>query len=316
LKFGVGLPTEITSLSSAVDYACVAEELGFDSVVTADHVSMKYEALTVLTAVAVKTSRIRIGTLVLDGNRRDPAVLAQATATLDRISKGRLILGVGKGVFNEASYGFNLEKPVARMLDILKALKELWRGGEVSYSCEFFSYDKLRIRSNPLQKPHPPIWLAAFRRRMRRIAAEFGDGFVTQNMPPKLFKDYLEEAGENALRVGRDPGKLEAVYGMMPVAVASDRRTARKMVEPSARAFLLRHARRLSEELGYGKPWSTISEVPEEVIDECFVFGTSEECADKVEEYVKAGATYIIFQSVLPQGVGSLKSLAGEIFRR
>lgn len=316
MRFGVGLPMDVERVDAALEYACAAEELGFDSVMTADHVSIGYEALTMLTVIAMKTRRLRLGTLVLDGNRRDPAILAHTTATLDRVSGGRLILGVGKGVFNEASYGYPLERPVSRMLETIKVLKKLWTEEEVSHSSEFFNYERFRLASKPLQKPRPPIWVAAFGERMYRIAARAGDGFVTQNMPPRLFKECVERVKAEASKAGRDPEKVEAVYGLMPIAVARDRRTARKMIEASAKSFLLRHTRRLSEELGYETPWSTPEAVPEEVVDECYVFGTPEECAERVDEYIKAGATYIVFQSVLPHGIDSLKSLAGEVFRR
>ena len=316
MRFGIGLPMNAGSLESMIEYACVAEALGFDSVVTADHVSITYEALTLLAALAMKTQSIRVGTLVLDGNRRDPAILAHTTATLDRVSGGRLILGVGKGVFNEASYGVAVEKPVSRMLEVIKVLKKLWTQDAVNHAGEFFTYNNLRLASKPLQKPHPPLWVAAFGRRMQRIAAEVGDGFITQNMPPRLFKKCLGRVQAAAVRAGRDPEKVEAVYGMMPVAVAKDRWAARKLVEASAKSFLLRHGRRISEDLGYEKPWSTLKEIPDAVVDECYVFGAPKECVKRVDKYIKAGATYIIFQSVLPHGVDSLKALAEELFRK
>jgi alkanesulfonate monooxygenase SsuD/methylene tetrahydromethanopterin reductase-like flavin-dependent oxidoreductase (luciferase family) len=109
---------------------------------------------------------------------------------------------------------------------------------------------------------------------------------------------------------------VEAVYGMMPLAIARDRWTARKMIDASAKSFLLRHARRLSEELGYEIPWTTPEAVPEEVVDECYVFGTPGECSERIDEYIRAGASYIVFQSVLPHGIDSLRSLAGAVFRR
>lgn len=314
VKFGVGLPMDV-EIPDLIKYACAAEELGFNSVFTADHIFINYEALTILTAIAMKTKRIRVGTLVLDGNRRAPPILAHVTATLDRVSGGRLILGVGKGVFNEASYGFNLEKPVSRMREIIKLLKKLWREEEVSYSSEFFNYRGFRLASKPVQNPHPPVWVAAFGRRMLRIAAEVGDGFVTQNMPPILFKKYLKKVKDAASRMGRDPGKLEAVYGMMPIAVAGDRRSARKIIEEPAKSFLFRHARRLSEELGYEKPWTMIKDIPEEAVDECFVYGTPQEIAERAKDYIRAGATYVIFQSVIPNGIEHLRSLAEEVLK-
>ena len=315
VRFGVGLPMQGESLEAVIEYARVAEALGFDAVMAADHVSIPYEALTLLTAVAMKTQRIRVGTLVLDGNRRDPASLAHTTATLDRVSGGRLIVGVGKGVFNEASYGVALAKPVSRMLEVLQVLKKLWTRDTVNHVGEFFTYNTLRLASKPLQTPHPPLWVAAFGRRMQRIAAEVGDGFITQNMPPHLFTKCLNRVRADATRAGKDPEKVEAVYGMMPLAVAKDRWTARKLVEGSAKPFLLRHGRRLARALGYEKPWTTLKEIPDAVVDECYVFGTAEACVQRVDEYVKAGATYVVFQAVLPHGVDALKALAKALFQ-
>ncbi len=313
MRFGVGLPLGGMGLSEAIEYACAAEALGFDAVMTADHTFIEYEAFTMLTAIAMRTHQIRLGTLVLDGNRRDPAMLAHTTATLDRVSGGRLILGLGKGVFNEASYGFSLTKPVSRMQEVIVALKQLWTEDEVNHTGDFFTYPGLRLASKPLQSPAPPLWVAAFGRRMLRIAATLGDGFVTQNMPPRLFAQYVRQVREDAAKAGRDPQRLEAVYGMMPLAVAEDRRTARQLIEASATSFLQRHARRLSEALGYETPWTPRGAVPAAAVDECFVFGTPEECAERVNAYRQAGATYIVFQAVLPLGLASLRSLATAV---
>jgi alkanesulfonate monooxygenase SsuD/methylene tetrahydromethanopterin reductase-like flavin-dependent oxidoreductase (luciferase family) len=316
LRFGVGLPLDGTRLDGVIEYACTAEVLGFDAVMTADHASIGYEALMTLTAIAMRTQRIKLGTLVLDGNRRDPAMLAHTTATLDRISGGRLIVGIGKGVFNEASYGFPLKKPVSRMREVITVLKKLWTEDEVNHAGEFFTYAGFRLASQPLQTPSPPLWVAAFGRRMLRIAAAIGDGFVTQNMPPRLFEKCVQRARAAASQAGRDPEQVEAVYGMMPLAVAGDRWTARKMIEAAATSFLLRHARRLSKALGYATPWTMRGTVPAAAVDECFVFGTPEECAERVNAYRRAGATYIVFQSVLPPGLASLKSLARAVFQK
>ena len=96
MKFGVGLPHEGGSeIGFVLEYARRAEEYGFDSVVMADHVFFENEALTTFAAAAAQTRRVKIIPFVLDGNRRDPATLAHATATLDRLSGGRLVVGCG-----------------------------------------------------------------------------------------------------------------------------------------------------------------------------------------------------------------------------
>jgi len=313
MKFGVGLPHEAGGdLRLVLDYAKRAEEEEFDSVVMADHVFFENEVLTTLTAVAMKTERLRLIPFVLDGNRRDPATLAHMTATLDRLSGGRLILGIGKGIWNEAYYGFEVREPVSRMEETIELLKRFWAGEEVNHASRFFKFNKAQtLKAKPLQKPHPPIWVAAFGERMLEIALRLGNGFITQNMPPLLFKRTLDDA--KAKNRGRRSSRFEAVYGCMPVAIARNREDARRLIEASARSFLVRHAMRLCPEMGYDEPWSNPGDIPQEAIDECFVFGTPSDVESRVEEYLQAGASYMVFQQVLPIGFESLKMLTSVL---
>jgi len=314
MKFGVGIPHETGGdLNLVIDYAKKAEKGGFDFVVMADHVFFENEVFTTLTAIATKTERIRLIPFALDGNRRDPATLAHMTATLDRLSGGRLTLGIGKGVWNEAYYGFEVREPVSRMEETIQLLKRFWAEDEVSHSSRFFKFNKAKsLKAKPLQEPHPPIWVAAFGERMLGIALSLGDGFITQNMPPRLFKRSLEDI--QARKKGRDSA-IEAVYGCMPFAIAENREDARRLIEPSARSFLVRHARRLCPALGYDEPWLKPEDVPREAVDECFVFGTSRDVESRVEEYRKAGVSYFVFQQVLPLGFESLEMLSEVVAR-
>lgn len=308
MKFGVGLPHEMGGdFSFVLDYARKAEEYGFDSVVSADHVFFENEVLTTFAAIAMRTEKLRLIPFVLDGNRRDPATLAHMTSTLDRLSDGRLVLGIGKGVWNEAYYGFNVREPVSRMEETICLLKRFWMEEEVNYSSPHFKFNKATsLKAKPRQEPHPPIWVAAFGERMLRIALEQGDGFITQNMPPKLLKRTIDEMKN----IERPSSSFEAVYGAMPVAISENRENAMRLIEPSARDFLVRHGKRLCPGLGSDQKWSTPDQVPQEAIDECFVFGTPRDIETKVEKYLRAGATYFVFQQVLPIGLESLKMLS------
>lgn len=310
MKFGIGLPLSLTNLTQIIEYAHCVEALGFDAIFVADHTFIEYEALSLLTAIAMKTTKIRIGTIVLDGNRRPPPLLAHITATLDQISQGRLIVGIGKGVFNDASYGFTIARPVSRMVDVVQLLKKLWTSDKVTFSSDFFQLKECTIAAKPIQLPHPPIWVASFGERMHHIAATIADGFITQNMPPKLFHKYVCTAKEHAMTIGKSPESVEAVYGFMPLALSDNTTEAQKMIAPAAKAFLLRHASRLSKDLGYPLPWTNYQQIPDRVLEQCFFFGTPADCVERIIEYEKAGATYIIFQTILPVGPRSVKRLA------
>jgi alkanesulfonate monooxygenase SsuD/methylene tetrahydromethanopterin reductase-like flavin-dependent oxidoreductase (luciferase family) len=311
VKFGVGLPHEGGSeIGFVLEYARRAEEYGFDSVVMADHVFFENEALTTFAATAAQTRRVKIIPFVLDGNRRDPATLAHATATLDRLSGGRLVLGVGRGVWNDAYYGFEVKEPVARMEEVIRLLKRFWAGGEVTSSSRFFRFDKASsLVAKPLQNPHPPIWVAAFGERMLRIAISLGDGFITQNMPAQLLKKTITETKHRRSSTGGGSG-FEAVYGAMPTAISENREEAWRLVQASARSFLVRHAARLFQEFGCEKSWGCPEDVPESAIEECFLFGTPSDLRRRIEEYQGAGADYLVFQQVLPVGFESLRMLS------
>ena len=310
MKFGIGLPLSLTNTSQIIEYARCVEALGFDAIFVADHTFIEYEALSLLTAIAMKTTKIRIGTIVLDGNRRPPALLAHTTATLDQISQGRLIVGLGKGVFNDASYGFTITRPVSRMVDIVQLLKKLWTSDKITFTSDFFQLKDCTIAAKPIQVPYPPLWIASFGERMHHIAATIADGFITQNMPPTLFHKYVCTAKEHAMTIDKPPESVEAVYGFMPLALSDNPTEAQKMIAPAAKAFLLRHASRLSKALGYSLPWTNYQQIPDRVLEQCFFFGTPADCVERIVEYEKAGATYIVFQTILPVGLRSVKRLA------
>ena len=311
MKFGVGLPHEgAGDIGFVLDYARRAEEYGFDSVVMADHVFFENEALTTFAAAAAQTRRVKLIPFVLDGNRRDPATLAHATATLDRLSGGRLVLGFGRGVWNEAYYGFEVREPVARMEEVIRLLKCFWVGGEVTSSSRFFRFDKASsLVAKTLQSPNPPIWVAAFGERMLRIAIRLGDGFITQNMPAQLLKRTIMETKKRRSLTGGGSG-FEAVYGAMPTAISENREEAWRLVETSARSFLVRHAARLCQEFGCEKPWASPEDVPKRAVEECFLFGTPSDIERRIEEYQDAGADHLVFQQVLPVGFESLRMLS------
>jgi alkanesulfonate monooxygenase SsuD/methylene tetrahydromethanopterin reductase-like flavin-dependent oxidoreductase (luciferase family) len=310
MKFGIGLPMSLTNTAQILEYARYIEDLGFDSILVADHTFIEYEALSLLTAIAMNTTKLRLGTIVLDGNRRSPALLAHITATLDQLSQGRLIVGIGKGVFNDASYGFTIKRPVSRMVDVVQLLKKLWTRDEVTWTSEFFQIQECSIAAKPFQTPHPPLWIASFGKRMHRIAVTLADGFITQNMPPRLFHKYVCTAKEHAMTLGKPSESVEAVYGFMPLVLSDNPIEARKLIAPAANAFLLRHASRLSKALDYPKPWTQYKQIPDPVLEQCFFFGTPADCVERITEYEKAGATYIVFQTILPVGLESVKRLA------
>jgi len=311
MKIGVGVPRG--EFQEILAYAKAAEKLGFDLIATPDHTFIESEALTTLTALATETKRTGLCTCVLDLNRRNPADVAHATATLDRISRGRLFLGVGKGVWNEAAYGTPVDRPVSRMREALEVLRRFWTEEEVDFRGEFFTFPHAKVEARTLQKPHPPIWVAAFGPRMFRIAAELGDGMITQNTTPELFGKELAETRKWVKKAGRDTSAFASVYAPNPVAVSTDHDQAFASIEQTARGFLARHPDPMARELGYKSTWRRPEDVPEEAIDRCYIYGTPDDCTAKIERYERAGATHFIAVYLLPQGLPSLRLFAEKV---
>ena len=180
-----------------VETACKAEELGFDALFVNDHVIVDdsprsepwrnvYDPLMVLSYVAAKTSSIRLGTSVLIMPYRNPIVTAKMVATLDQMSGGRAIAGVGAG-WSEAEYdalGVPYHERGARTNEYLRLWKECWKPGPTTFHGRFHSFDTMHVNPKPLQQPHPPIWIGGSGHASLRRAARFAE--VWQPTPTAL----------------------------------------------------------------------------------------------------------------------------------
>ena len=180
-----------------VDTACKAEELGFDALFVNDHVIVDdspqsalwrnvYDPLMVLSYVAARTSTVKLGTSVLIMPYRNPVVTAKMVATLDQMSGGRAIAGVGSG-WNEAEYaalGVPHGERGARTNEYLRLWKACWEPGATSFHGRFFWFDNMHVYPKPLQQPHPPIWVGGSSQASLRRAARFAE--VWQPTPTPL----------------------------------------------------------------------------------------------------------------------------------
>ena len=317
LHFGLTLSGQ--DFNTILNYGQDAEKRGFDSIWVADHYFMPHEALTALTALAMKTEKVKLGTCVVDANRRAPAMLAQITATLDKISRGRLILGISSGVYNEKTFGFPLRKKVSRFQEVVEVLKEFWTKDKIDYHGKFFDFNfestKDRPFTRPVQKPHPPIWINGWGPRMKRIAGELCDGFITQHASPEIFKEEFKLVIAGAKKAGRDTSKIKAVH-MSPMAIANTYDEALSCIREIGRNKLLmltKPPHNYPERMGYEGPWEKPEDVPDEAIDQLLIFGTPDDCITKIEKYVDKGIKNFISQSIHPLGLESIKLYAEEV---
>ncbi len=169
-----------------VETACKAEVLGFDALFVNDHIIVDdsprsapwrnvYDPLMVLSYVAARTSKVKLGTSVLIMPYRNPIVTAKMFATLDQMSEGRAIAGIGAG-WSEAEYdalGEPFRQRGARTNEYLRLWKACWEPGPTTFHGRFFSFDNMHVNPKPVQQPHPPIWIGGSSHASLRRAARF-----------------------------------------------------------------------------------------------------------------------------------------------
>ncbi len=211
-NFGVPDPHQVVCLGVR------AEALGFDSVWVNHHVlnvgyvrdrlgeRPYYDALVMLTWLAAQTSRVTLGTSVLVMPYLHPMVLAKELATLDHLSGGRLVIGVGVGSLPEenAALGVAYDSRGGYCNEFIEVLRLLWTNERASFAGEFFAFDDLISSPKPLQKPHPPIVVGGNRPPALRRAARLGDGWHPMNVSPDGVRRRLETVRAEATALRRD----------------------------------------------------------------------------------------------------------------
>jgi len=220
LGFGVSI-----NASSDLDPAAEArhaEELGFDMVTVSDHLAgarPTFETWTVLTWMAAATERIGLGTDVLGLPYRHPAVTAKMAESLDRLSGGRLTLGLGGGGSNQEFAAFGLPERSARekidaLEEGLRVIRGLW--GEEAASLDGGHYTLREATIAPRPDRRIPIWLGTYGPRGLGLIARYGDGWIPSlpYCPPERFTDLRDVLRRKTEEAGRDPDELTYAYNM------------------------------------------------------------------------------------------------------
>ena len=301
VKLGILLPTRglligdepADSADGVIELARRVEAAGLDSVWVGDSLTAKprLEPLAILAAIATHTQRVRLGTAVLLAALRHPVLLAQTLATVDLLSKGRLIIGAGVGgAFNEdqkrewQAAGLSPKQRAGRLEEIVQIVQGLGSGEPVTFSGKHFNLDGVRIAPRHTRRGGIPILLATHWRarqdaQMSR-AARLADGLISISDAPEEYFQLVQRVRAIHADLGRDPEKFEAVF-YMTVNLNSDQRQA----EAEATNFLTRY---------YGSNiWGT----------RWGPFGKPERIKERMAEYVEAGAQTLVvrFASFEPQ---------------
>ncbi len=282
MKFGI-MHSHINDPVEAVDIAVRAENAGFDSFWTTDFaLGGSPEPLTLLAAASQKTERITLATAVVVLPYRHPVMLAKAAATVDVLTGGRFILGLGLGS-NKREFD-NLDLDIherGKMADEkLMLLRRLLSGENVSYNGNYHRLDSVEVGPTPLQRPHPPIWTGPLWKtglvestlvRAGRLA----DGFVPTLVPASEYGPVRERVRAYAMGAKRDPDAIE--FGtVLWFNLDDDPERAWKTLEAESN-------RRRSHTAA--------------VRGEANVSGRAEDCAEGIQAYVDAGVTHFVLNA-------------------
>jgi len=214
--------------------ARAAEEVGFDTLWLGDHLLYRYddgstrgpwEAWTMLAALAASTSRIRLGPLVASTAFHAPAMLAKLAATVDEVSGGRLILGLGAG-WNDAelqAFGFPFDHRISRFEEAFTIVRTLLREGRIDFDGRYFQARDCELLPAPARPGGPPLMVGSIGPRMLEITLPHVDAWnvwyrQSKNTPEGL-EPILRQVDEACRAVGRDPATLEktsAVFVRLP----------------------------------------------------------------------------------------------------
>jgi len=310
MKFGVAISTCREGLFYPVGFSSIeslrlvtqrAEALGYDSVWGNDHITTQdylkhrgekpnfFEPLIIFSHLAAVTKHIKLGAGVLIGPTRNPVILAKQAITLDHVSNGRFILGIGLGAYREEFKAYGGRGDRGAILDeTIAALRELLDKPLASFHGKYIQFSEIESYPRPLQNPFP-IYIGGNAPSVWKRVALYGNGWLPAALTSEDLEKAIEEIKEQAKMIGRDPAKIE-VAPEFGCSISRDSVTARRNFFQSPMYHHLLSLRKSTlKDLG--------SFSDEELLRRNFV-GSPDEIIKKLESYVAVGVHHIWFDFI------------------
>lgn len=288
MEFGICIPHygKAIDMRKIIENVQYAETVGFDSVWVTDHIIVPrsmdliyrdnmLEPVALLSHLAGLVPRVKLGTSVLILPYRNPVVLAKMLATIDQLSGGRLIVGVGGGWMTEEFTALSVSYPDRGKLsdEYLRVMRALWTHETVSFYGQYTSFQEMKASPLPAQK-HLPIWVGGVSPRARRRAAELGDGWHATNLTPEAMAEGVAHLK-----------KLWAKHG----------RTGDPMISVRAPLFI------------EGVSQEVLSYAPRPGRD--LLRGDVETITTRLQAYQKAGVQHLVFELSLQSFESSVRTM-------
>ncbi len=302
---GIVLYHGIDSGAELAGYGRLAEDAGFDSLWVTERYFHE-ETFSMLGYLAAKTDRIRLGVGVVNPYTRSPALLGMGAATIDRLSGGRLTLGLGRSDAEviEGRMGMDYTAPLARLRGTVGALRSMWSGERVSSEYAGVRLRNVGLAMRPVQD-RLPIYLAAIGPKALRLAGEVADGALLNAYAPVEYVRWAaSEVRQAAREAGRDPGAVD-IECMLIVRLTDDpdslmqglrERVARLIAEPHTGEVLLGQSGfdvsilgPVRELIARGDEVGASKYVSDDLAESCYLLGDAARCRERIQEYVDAG---------------------------
>jgi probable F420-dependent oxidoreductase len=274
-----GLQVGVSIRATDIDHVTAIETLGFDSVWTGEHMLFYgpvTDGLITLAAFAGKTSRIKIGSAINLLPLRPPVVVAKAVSTLDLVSKGRFIFGVGVGGEFPKEFeacGVPHRERGRRANEAIEICRKLWSEDHVTYEGKIFQLHDVTMLPKPIQPGGPPIIVSGRSEAAIRRAALLGDGYMPYLFTPERFADSLQKIYAIANERKRDMSRFTPYSFVFTAAGESHEEAHHVAVE------------KLSQR--YNQPF-------ENLVERYCALGTPKECVERLQRFVDAGARHLI----------------------
>lgn len=303
LEFGVGLLAKYP-YPTLVDLARCCEAAGYDQIWMPDERFYR-ECYTQLAVIAQNTRRVKLGTAVTDPYSRHPAMTAAAMASVDEISGGRLVLGMGAGVSGFAEMGVRREKPARAIREAVEVIRPLLRGERVSYEGEVIKLQKAKLDFTPI-RPNIPIYVAGAAPLVLRTAGRVGDGVIFGDLADAhVVRWGLDQVAAGARDAGRN---LESLYKVvwLQTFIYPDGRVAREHARWMV-AFVLWSIKAFHDKMGVTLPAELAANlnfdyhlspdaagevaklVPDDLVRKFALAGSPDELVEQVRELQAAG---------------------------
>jgi F420-dependent oxidoreductase-like protein len=285
-----------------------AERLGFDSLWLYDHfhtvprpeLATTFECWTITAGLARDTQRIRLGQMATCNGYRPPALLAKMTSTIDVLSHGRLILGLGAGWYEHEyrAYGYgypDARERLGRLREATEIIHRMWTEEYPEFHGTYYTIDRPINEPRGVQRPHPPLWIAGGGEQVTlKLVARWGDGCNFGAGNPDTLRHKLDVLRRHCDALGRDFAQITCSTNLMIHPV---RREATAEQETA----------RAREKLGIDFASYSAG----------YLVGTSERIAERVQQLIDAGAQYVVFYIPrLAYDLAPLQQVASEVLPR